>query len=76
MTDKQEESTPRPTSECRGQGGGAQGTGEEVGGTGSQHIVTSGCCLYLYRTGGLGGGVGHEKRGKQDGVATMSRPEQ
>jgi len=76
MTDEQEESTRRPTSECRGRGGGAHGTGEGPGGC----RISTHCDVWgeVFIRVGLVDGKGWvcRERGEQYGVATMSRPDQ
>jgi len=47
---------------AEGEGVEHKGQEREEEGAVSQHTKTSGLYLYLYRTGGWGAGVGHEKR--------------
>ena len=63
MTDEQEESTRRPTSECRGRWGGAYVTGEGPGGRriSTYYDVSSGFCILEGLVGGGGGGRGMKR---------------
>ena len=76
MTDEQEESTRRPTNECRGREGG--GTRDRRGKRRAQDLNTLWLLRFVFICIGLvdgGGGWARKERGNQDGVATMSRPD-